>query len=73
MSTEKEAEDKRLIKVSVCQACGGWVRASVLSYFQSCTKARNEFIREVIRHNLSVREISLSEWNKNKIDKCNCK
>lgn len=68
-----EVDDNKMIKISVCQSCSGWVRASALDYFQSNTKARNEFMREVGKHNLSVREISLSEWRENKIAHCNCK
>jgi hypothetical protein len=68
-----DTEEKQLLKISICQSCNGWVRACVLTYFQSNIKARNEFMREVAKHNLSVREISLSEWQENKIDQCNCK
>lgn len=67
-----EPEEKRL-KVSICQSCNGWVRACALPYFQSNTKARNEFMKEVATYNLAVKEISLEEWQTNYITHCNCK
>lgn len=67
----KEEEVKK-VKVSVCQVCGGWIRVCILPYFKSNTKARNEFMKEVAKYNLAVREMSLSEWKESKIEICNC-
>lgn len=67
-----DPEDKRL-KVSICQSCNGWVRACALPYFQSNTRARNEFMKEVATYNLAVKEITLEEWKTNSIPHCNCK
>jgi len=63
---------EKKLKISVCQNCSGWVRACALPYFESDTKARNEFMREVAKHNLSVKEITLTEWQENKLEYCNC-
>lgn len=71
--TPQPTEEKKMLKVSICQSCNGWVRAAVLSYFQSDIKARNEFMREVANHNLAVKEVSLSEWQSDSIHHCNCK
>jgi hypothetical protein len=71
MTHEPDTEEKKL-KVSVCQSCNGWVRAAALDYFKTSTKARNEFMREVAKYNLAVREIPLTEWQQLKMPTCNC-
>lgn len=65
--------EERVLKVSICQSCNGWVRACALPYFQTDRKARNEFMREVANYNLAVKEIPLEEWQNNSIEHCNCK
>lgn len=71
MNKVKEDWEKKL-KISICPTCSGWVRASVLDYFNTDRKARNEFLKEVGQHNLSVREISLAQWKEEDIKHCSC-
>lgn len=64
--------EEKILKVSICQKCNGWVRAMSFDYFKESIKARNEFMREVGKYNLSVQEIKLEEWQKSLIEKCEC-
>lgn len=63
---------ENIVKASICQKCNGWVRIAAREYLETNTKARNEFIKEVMKYNLSVSEIPLKEWNESKIKRCNC-
>lgn len=65
-------QDEQLVKASNCQKCGGWVRVAALEYFKTNTKARNEFLKEVAKHNLSVNELPYDEWLNQKKIRCNC-
>lgn len=67
-----EQVDLKMVKLSVCQNCSGWVRAAALDYFNTSTTARNEFMKEVAKYNLAVREMELEEWRKSGMVKCNC-
>jgi len=64
-------EPDKPVKVSVCQSCDGWVRVAVLNYFQTSTKARNEFMKEVATYNLAVKEMSYQDFQSK--NKCTCK
>lgn len=48
------------IKQSICPKCDGVVRSAVLHLLKG--KSKNEFAKEVMDYNLSVREISLMEY-----------
>lgn len=67
--TIPEAEVK--VKLSLCNVCLGIVRAAV--EHEMNTKMKNEFLKEVMKHDLSVKTISLSEYRQNKHSWCNCK
>lgn len=58
------------IKVSSCQFCKGVVRLSVLPMDK---KAEKEFSAEVFKYNLSVSEITLSDYNSRSNPWCKCK
>lgn len=59
------------VKISCCPKCSGVVRAADPNYLNTNTKARNEFTKEVFEYNLSVKEISLTEYKRTKW--CECK
>lgn len=63
------------VKISTCQKCGGIVRASVVHTMD--TKSKNSFAKEVMKHNLSVKEIPLLDYRKDlvtgNINWCLCK
>jgi hypothetical protein len=72
-STHTAAEPElQIVKASVCQHCGGWVRIAALAYFKTNTRARNEFMKEVATYNLSVQEMPIQEWREKNIDRCAC-
>lgn len=63
-------EEKVEVKVSVCQKCGGIIRAAVAHMMT--TKSKNEFMREVMKYDLSVKTIPLLEYRQNKPEWCKC-
>lgn len=71
MQTETKLADEDVkIKLSLCQKCNGIVRAAV--EHQMNTKSKNEFLKEVMKYDLSVKTIPLLEYREGKIDWCNC-
>ena len=59
MQTELKEQDV-LVKLSCCQLCDGIIRAAVKD--EMTTKSKNEFMREVMRYNFSVKEVPLIEY-----------
>jgi hypothetical protein len=71
MQTETRLPDEEVkIKLSLCQKCNGIVRAAV--EHQMNIKSKNEFLKEVMKYDLSVKTISLLEYREGKNDWCNC-
>jgi len=67
---EKLPEEVVVVKISVCQ-CGGVVRAAVKHTMN--TKSKNEFMKEVMDYNLSVKEQPLLDYRKENPFWCECK
>ena len=63
--------DNVVIKVSCCGKCGGVVRGAVKHLMT--LKSTNEFAKEVMKHNLSVKELSLSDYKEACKNWCSCK
>ena len=71
MQTETRLPDEEVkIKLSLCQKCNGIVRAAV--EHQMNTKSKNEFLKEVMKYDLSVKTIPLLEYRSGKNEWCNC-
>jgi hypothetical protein len=64
-------EDHVKVKMSICGNCNGFVRVYVEHMIGIIGK--NEFMKEVLKHNLSVKEITLTEYRKNNPEMCSCK
>lgn len=58
------------IKMSICQKCGGAVRAAVSHLMDD--KDEQEFNYEVKRYNLTVKTVPLVEYRQTKINWCKC-
>lgn len=69
MKTEIPDEDV-IIKISQCGKCNGVVRAAAKHMLD--IKRKNEFMKEVMEHNLSVREQSLIEYREQNPKWCKC-
>ena len=50
------------VKISCCGTCDGIIRAAIVH--EMSTKSKNDFMKEVMKYNLSVKEISLIEYRK---------
>ena len=71
MQTETRLADENVkIKLSLCQKCNGIIRAAVEHKMD--TKSKNEFLKEVMKYDLSVKTIPLLEYNEVKNRWCIC-
>jgi hypothetical protein len=68
--TQSEIDNKKL-KVSFCQK-GHWVRSAADEYINNNLKARNEFQKEVFSYDLSVKTMTVKEFNDGEYEYCNC-
>jgi len=60
-------EDKDVkIKMSVCPECGNAIRIAVEHTMNN--KSRSEFSKEVMKHDLQVKTISLEEYRNSNIE-----
>lgn len=59
-----------IVKRSICSKCQGLVRVAVKNTMDA--KSKREFAKEVFQYNLSVSEISLEDFHKEKSDWCSC-
>jgi hypothetical protein len=59
------------VKLSICGKCNGIVRVAVEHMMDK--KIKNEFLKEVMEHNLTVKQQPLLEYRKNKQAWCKCK
>lgn len=62
------SDEEVKIKLSLCNTCNGIVRAA--AEHMMTTKSKNEFAKEVFKHNLSVKTISLLEYRKHELEWC---
>lgn len=61
-----EIEEKNVkVKMSVCPECGNAIRVAV--EHTMTTKSKNEFAKEVMKHDLQVKTISLEEYRSSNI------
>lgn len=68
LPNEKTKEPQ--VKVSICPKCKGWVRVG--AWDRMNRKLRSEFSLEAIEHNLSVKSLSLSKYQKIDLKMCSC-
>lgn len=67
----KKLPDEQVnLKISTCGKCNGVVRVAVI--YMMDRKTKNEFAKEVMDYNLSVKEQSLVEYRKTKTNFCEC-
>jgi len=69
---ETEERDVK-VKMSICPECGNAIRVAVEHTMD--TKSKNEFAKEVMKHDLRVKTISLDEYRSSNIQmycKGNC-
>ena len=63
----KTMEDKDVkIKMSVCPECGNAIRVAV--EHEMTVKSKNSFAKEVMKHDLQVKTISLEEYRNSKVE-----
>lgn len=67
--TDLKDEDV-IVKISSCNACKGIVRTAIKH--MTGEQNKKEFMKEVLKHDLSVNDISLLEYRKTHFDWCNC-
>ena len=67
---ERLPEEEVVVKISVCQKCNGVVRAAVKHCMNR--KSKNDFAKEVMEYNLSVKEQPLLDYQKENADWCEC-
>lgn len=71
MQTETRLADEDVkIKLSLCRKCNGIIRAAVEHKMD--TKSKNEFLKEVMKYDLSVKTIPLLEYKEVKNRWCKC-
>jgi hypothetical protein len=63
-------EEEVAVKISTCNKCGGIVRTAVEHLMD--TKSKNEFAKEAMKHNLSIKTISLLEYQATETKWCEC-
>lgn len=70
MKSEMIPEKDVTVKFSVCGKCKGIVRVAVVHLMSK--KDCNEFGKEVVDFNLSVKELPLLKYRKKKSNWCEC-
>ena len=69
-SNQRLPEDQVKIKISTCSKCNGIVKTAV-EHMMS-TKDKNDFGKEVLKYNLSVKTQSLIDFRNENADFCKC-
>ena len=64
------ADEYVKVNISICQKCNGIIRAAV--EHQMNTKSKIEFLKEVMKYDLSVKTIPLLEYKEVKNHWCEC-
>jgi hypothetical protein len=70
MNKEKLPDEQVNVKLSICGKCDGIVRVAVAHMMNR--KSKNEFAKEVMEYNLSVKEQPLLEYRKANAKRCGC-
>lgn len=71
MNKEKLPDEEVNVKLSICGKCNGIVRVAVEHMMDR--KSKNEFAKEVMEYNLSVKQQPLLEYRKANSEWCGCK
>ena len=71
MNKEKLPDEEVNVKLSICGKCNGIVRVAVEHKMDR--KSKNEFAKEVMEYNLSVKQQPLLEYRKANAEWCGCK
>ena len=66
----KLSDEKVVVKLSLCGKCNGVVRVAIKHMMN--TKSKNEFSKEVMEYNLSVKEMPLLEYREHNPQWCKC-
>ena len=70
MSDERLSDEQVNVKMSLCGDCNGIVRVAVEHMMDR--KSKNNFAKEVLEGNLSVKSMPLLEYREKKPDWCDC-
>lgn len=70
MSEEKLPDEEVKIKMSLCGKCSDIIRVAVEHMMDR--KSKNEFAKEVMEHDLSVKTIPLLEYREKNPAWCSC-
>lgn len=71
MNKKKLPDEEVNVKLSICGECNGIVRVAVEHMMDR--KRKNEFAKEVMEYNLSVKQQPLLEYRKANAEWCSCK
>lgn len=71
MNKKRLPDEEVNVKLSICGKCNGIVRIAVEHIMDR--KSKNEFAKEVIKYNLSVKQQPLLEYRKANAKLCGCK
>ena len=71
MNKEKLPDEEVNVKLSICGKCNGIVRVAVEHMMDK--KSKNEFAKEVMEYNLSVKQQPLLEYLFSNAGWCGCK
>ena len=71
MNKERLPDEQVNVKISICGKCDGIVRVAVSHMMDR--KSKNDFAKEVMECNLSVKEQPLLEYRKANAKWCECK
>ena len=66
----KITDEKVIVKLSICNKCNGIVRCAVEHMME--TKSKNEFAKEVMQYNLTVKSQPLLEYRAENAKWCEC-
>ena len=70
MSDERLPDEEVNVKMSLCGECNGIIRVAVEHMMDR--KSKNEFAKEVLEGNLSVKSMPLLEYREKQPDWCDC-
>lgn len=68
---DKLPDEKVDVKLSICNDCQGIVRVAIVHMMT--IKTKNSFMKEVMEHNLSVKQQPLLQYREENAKSCLCK
>ena len=69
-STERLPDEQVVVKLSYCNKCDGVITCAVLHKMDAASK--REFMKEVMKYDLSVKYVPLLEFRAGPIKWCDC-